>query len=60
MNTIIDIHIISKASSNDVARDVGEKGSHFTERFLKAVGPNGKGLAFEPSLTANAQPFTGH
>lgn len=44
--------MMSKIRSNDVVWDVGANVGHFTERFLTAVGPNGKVVAFEPSPTA--------
>ena len=47
-----DSCMMTRIASNDVVWDVGANVGHFTERFLKAVGPNGKVVAFEPSPTA--------
>lgn len=49
-----DSYMMSKIRSNDVVWDVGANIGYFTERFLKAVDPNGKVVAFEPSPTAQA------
>jgi FkbM family methyltransferase len=50
-----DTYMLSKIASNDVVWDVGANVGHFTERFLNAVGKNGKVVAFEPSPTAQTQ-----
>lgn len=49
-----DDYMMSRIAPGDVVWDVGANVGHFTERFLSAVGPSGKVVAFEPSPTAQA------